>query len=203
MGFSGGDDISHHLQMWSRVLIILLYHNFGVGLPQSLVNMDFQKLFSLRYVSTSHGRLIYNVKPSFLLVYSPNRLVCPHQSLEEVRFLSISSLWMLIYPPISVLDTYIETGVLVVNNGQFCREYRSLSKLFSAQGKSFSDDHNEKLGNKKPLGGLVRPLSTLLSANPHIWMVRSGVGITEKTLKVQKLRHVVLIICLTSCRVDI
>jgi len=134
MGFSGGDDISHHLQMWSRVLIILLYHNFGVGLPQSLVNMDFQKLFSLRYVSTSHGRLIYNVKPSFLLVYSPNRLVCPHQSLEEVRFLSISSLWMLIYLPISVLDTYIETGVLVVNNGQFCREYRSLSKLFSAQG---------------------------------------------------------------------
>jgi len=101
---------------------------------------------------------------------------------------------------------HIETGVLVVNNGQFCREYRSLSKLFSAQEKSFSDDHNEKLGNKKPhvpLGGLVRPLSTLSSANPHISMVRSGVGITEKIPKAQKLRHVVLIICLANCRVDI
>lgn len=77
---------------------------------------------------------------------------------------------MLIQPPISVLDTYTETGVLVVHNGQFCREYRSLSKLFSAQEKSFSDDHNEKFGNKKPhvpLGGLVRPLSTSLSGNPH------------------------------------
>jgi len=32
MGFSGGDDISHHLQMRSRALIILLYHNFGLCL---------------------------------------------------------------------------------------------------------------------------------------------------------------------------
>jgi len=76
--------------------------------------------------------------------------------------------------PISASDTHIETGVSIVNNGQFRREYRSLSKLFSAQGKSFSDDHNEKLSNTRPNvspSRLVRPLLTLLSANTHIWMV--------------------------------
>lgn len=93
-----------------------------------------------------------------------------------------------------------------MNNGQFRREYQSLSKLFSAQEKSFSDDYSEKLGNTKPhvsLGGLVRPLSALPSANPHMWMVCSGAGIREKIPEAQQMRHVVLIVCSTHYHVHI